>query len=74
MPTSEFFHGVRVFQVGSTTRPVSVNEYSTLGALVVAPDADADVFPEDVVTTIFTNDAAARTALGTGGNVGPSET
>lgn len=69
MPTSEFFHGVRVFQVGSTTRPVSVNEYSTLGALVVAPTADDDVFPEDVVTTIFTNDAAARTALGTGGNV-----
>jgi uncharacterized protein len=69
MPTSEYFHGVRVFKTGETTRPVSVNEYSTIGALVVAPNADADVFPEDVATTIFTNDAAARTALGTGGNV-----
>ncbi len=68
MPTSEFFHGVRVFQVGSSTRPVSVNEYSTLGAVAIAPNADPDVFPPDVVTTVFTNDATARAALGTGGN------
>lgn len=68
MPTSEFFHGVRVFEVGSTTRPVSVNEYSTLGTVAIAPNADPDVFPEDVVTTVFTNDATARAALGTGGN------
>lgn len=69
MPTTEYFHGIRVFKTGETTRPVSVNEYSTVGALVVAPAADDDVFPEDVAVTIFTNDAAARTALGTGGNV-----
>lgn len=68
MPTSEFFHGVRVFEAGSTTRPVSVNEYSTLGTVAIAPNADPDVFPEDVVTTVFTNDATARAALGTGGN------
>lgn len=69
MPTAEKFHGVRVFQTGSTTRPVQVNEYSTLGFVAVAPNADPEVFPAGVATTVFSNDAAARTALGTGGNV-----
>lgn len=69
MATAEYFHGVRVFQVGETTRPISVGEYSTIGAVVVAPAADPDIFPLDTVTTVFSNDTAARTALGTGGNV-----
>lgn len=69
MPTSEYFHGTRVFKTGETTRPISVGEYSTIGAMVIAPNADANVFPEDVVTTIFSNEADKRTALGTGGNV-----
>ena len=68
MPTSEFFHGIRVFQVGSTTRPVAINEYSTLGTVAIAPNADAEKFPEDVAVTVFTNDTTMRTALGTGGN------
>jgi len=69
MPISEYFHGTRVFQAGQTTRPVSVNEYSTLGAVVVAPAADPEKFPLNVVTTMFTNDTEMRTALGAGGNV-----
>jgi len=69
MATAEYFHGTRVFQVGETTRAISVNEYSTIGALVVAPDADPDVYPEDVAVTMFSNDAEMRTALGTGGNL-----
>lgn len=70
MATTEYFHGTRVFETGSTARPVTVNEYSTVGAMVVAPAADDDKFPiggEPV--TIFSNDTAARTALGAGGNV-----
>jgi len=69
MPTTEYFHGTRVFQRGQTTRPVSVGEYSTVGAMVIAPAADPDAFPEDVLTTIFSNDTTMRTALGAGGNV-----
>lgn len=69
MPTSEYFHGTRVFKTGETTRPISVGEYSTIGAMVIAPAADPNVFPEDVVTTIFSNEADKRTALGAGGNV-----
>lgn len=70
MATTEYFHGVRVFEVGSTARPVTVNEYSTIGAMVVAPNADNAKFPVGgVPATIFSNDTAARTALGSGGNV-----
>ncbi|MCA0331924.1 MAG: phage tail protein, partial [Actinobacteria bacterium] len=69
MPTSEFFHGTRVFQVGETTRPISVGDYSTIGAMIVAPDADAAKFPIDQAVTMFSNDADMRTALGAGGNV-----
>ncbi|SFB92434.1 hypothetical protein SAMN05428997_1038 [Bosea sp. CRIB-10] len=69
MAVTEYFHGVRVFEVGSTPRPISVNEYNTVGAMVVAPAADPEVFPEDVVVEGFTNDTAFRQALGTGGNV-----
>jgi phage tail sheath protein FI len=69
MPTTDYFHGTRVFKTGETTRPITVDDYSTVGAVLIAPNADPDVFPEDVATTIFTNDAEARTALGAGGNV-----
>jgi len=69
MPTTEYFHGTRVFQAGQTTRPISVGEYSTIGAPVVAPNADPAKFPEDTVVEMFSNDTAMRAALGTGGNV-----
>lgn len=68
MPTSERFHGTRVFQRGASTRPVAVNEYSTLGTVAIAPNADPEKFPEDMPTTVFTNDVTMRAALGAGGN------
>jgi len=69
MATSEYFHGTRVFKTGEEPRPISTLEYSTIGAIVVAPEADPDVFPEHEPITIFSSDAATVTALGTGGNV-----
>ncbi|MGO4735988.1 phage tail sheath C-terminal domain-containing protein [Bosea sp. 2KB_26] len=69
MATTEFFHGTRVFKVGQTQRPVEVQDYSTLGTVMIAPAADPDVFPLDTPVTVFTNDTVARAAAGTGGNV-----
>lgn len=69
MATTERFHGTRVFKVGQTTRPIEVTDYSTCGAVMIAPNADPDVYPLDTVVTVFTNDTDARTAAGTGGNV-----
>lgn len=69
MATTERFHGTRVFKEGQTARPVEVTDYSTLGTVMVAPNADPDVYPLDTVVTVFTNDTDAIAAAGTGGNV-----
>lgn len=69
MATTERFHGTRVFKEGQTARPVEVTDYSTCGTVMIAPDADPDVFPLDELVTVFTNDTTARAAAGTGGNV-----
>jgi uncharacterized protein len=69
MPLAERFHGTRVFKGPAKARPIATDDYSIIGALVVAPAADAVMFPLDKVVTIFSNDVAARAALGSGGNV-----
>ena len=69
MATTERFHGTRVFKEGQSARPVEVTDYSTCGAVMIAPNADPDFYPLDTLTTVFTNDTAAITAAGTGGNV-----
>lgn len=69
MTLAERFHGTRVFQGPQKARPIATEDYSTLGALVVAPAADAEKYPLNTAVTVFTADSAARAALGTGGNV-----
>jgi phage tail sheath protein FI len=68
MPTTEFFHGTRVFEAGQTTRPISVGEYSTIGAILVSDDADPAKYPLDHPVTVFTNDATMKAAAGVAGN------
>ena len=69
MPLAERFHGTRVFKGPAKARPIATEDYSTIGALVVAPNASATAFPLNTAVTVFTADATARAALGTGGNV-----
>jgi phage tail sheath protein FI len=69
MSLAERFHGTRVFQGPQKARPIATEDYSTIGALVVAPAADAQRYPLNTAVTVFTADAVARAALGTGGNV-----
>ncbi len=69
MPSTEFFHGTRVFQAGETTRPITVDDYSTIGAVLVAPNADPLTFPLDTPVVMFSNDTAKRAAAGSVGNV-----
>lgn len=69
MPLAERFHGTRVFAGAAKARPIATEDYSTIGAVVIAPNADPEAFPLNVATTVFTADATARAALGTGGNV-----
>lgn len=69
MPLAERFHGTRVFKGPTKARPIATEDYSTIGAVVIAPAANATMFPLNTAVTVFTADATARAALGTGGNV-----
>lgn len=69
MATTDYFHGTRVFKAGDTPRTISAEDYSTIGAIIVAPDADPEVWPEDVAQTIFSTETDKIAKLGTGGNI-----
>jgi phage tail sheath protein FI len=69
MPVTEKFHGTRVFKGAQQARPIQTEDYSTIGALVVAPAADAAAFPLNTPVTVFTTDTPKRLLLGAGGNV-----
>jgi uncharacterized protein len=68
MSLAERFHGARVFAGPQKARPIATEDYSTIGAMVVAPNADAVKYPLNTAVTVFTADSVARAALGTGGN------
>lgn len=69
MPAVDFNHGTRVINVGSTPRPIALANMRPIGAIMVAPAADANVFPLNEPVSFFTDDTAKKTAAGTGGNV-----
>lgn len=69
MPLAERFHGTRVFKGPAKARPIATDDYSIIGALMVAPNADPAKFPLNTAVTMFTNDAAMKAAAGIGGNV-----
>lgn len=69
MPAVDFNHGARVIQAGVTPRPVSLANMRPIGAIMVAPNANDDVFPLNKPVAFFSNDTAKKTAAGTGGNV-----
>ena len=69
MPAVDFNHGSRVIQVGQTPRPIALANMRPIGAVMVAPNADPDVFPLNEPVAFFTDDTAKKTAAGTGGNV-----
>lgn len=68
MAVAPFNHGTRVVQAGSDPRPIEVADVSSIGAAVVAPNADPAVFPPDEPVAFFTHEADKITALGEGGN------
>lgn len=67
MGISAFNHGTRVIQVGSEARPMEVADVSTIGAAVIAPGADAKLFPENEPVAFYTHEADKVAALGTTG-------
>jgi phage tail sheath protein FI len=68
MPAVDFNHGARVINVGSTPRPIALANMRPIGAIMIAPNADDDVFPLNTPVAMFSNDTVMKTAAGTGGN------
>ena len=68
MAVAPFNHGTRIIQAGSDPRPIEVADVSTIGAGVIAPNADPKIFPPDEPVAFFTHEADKVAALGTGGN------
>jgi phage tail sheath protein FI len=68
MAVAPFNHGTRVVQAGSEPRPMEVADVSTIGAAVVAPDADPAIFPPDEPVAFYTHEADKIAALGSTGN------
>lgn len=69
MPATDFNHGARVIQAGQTPRPVALANMRAIGAMLVAPAADAAKFPLNEPVSFFSNDTDMKVAAGTGGNV-----
>ena len=67
MPTSTFNHGTRVLRLGDEPRPIEVADYSSIGAVVTAPDADTSIFPPDEPVHFYTHEADKVAALGATG-------
>lgn len=68
MAIAPFNHGTRVVDAGSEARPMEVADVSTIGAAVVAPDADPALFPLDEPVAFYTHEADKVAALGLTGN------
>lgn len=66
MPTAQFNHGTRVIDAGSTSRPLEVSDYSTLGVNFIDQTADNTEFPPDSEPKlIFTHEVEKIAKLGT---------
>ncbi len=66
MSTAQFNHGTRVIDAGSTSRPLEVADYSTLGINFIDSTADSTAFPPDSEPKlIFTHEVEKVAKLGT---------
>ncbi len=66
MTTAQFNHGTRVIDAGSTSRPLEVSDYSTLGLNFIDSTADNAAFPPDSEPKlIFTHEVDKIAKLGT---------
>lgn len=61
--------GIGIQRIDNEPRPASVADMAVIGLVGTAPDADADDFPLNDPVLIFSDDAAAVTALGETGSL-----
>jgi len=61
--------GIGIQRIDNEPRPASTADMAVIGLVGTAPDADVDVFPLNDPILIFSDDAAAITALGETGSL-----
>ena len=61
--------GITINEVSSGALPAQVGDFSTLGMIVTAPDADATAFPLNTPVLVNSNDTALVDKLGETGSV-----
>ena len=66
---SDPIFGIGITRVDNEPRPATTGDLSVAGIVGTAPLANAAVFPLNVPVQVFSDDAAALTALGTGGTL-----
>ncbi len=63
----EFNHGIRLIEDGQASRPLEMFSQTALGAVVTAPDADAQIYPLNEPVLVFTHETDKIQKLGTRG-------
>lgn len=66
---SEPTFGISLTRINNEPRPAVHSDMSVVGIVGTAPDADAAAFPENEAKFVYSDDAAALTALGDSGTL-----
>ncbi|MET3590198.1 phage tail sheath protein FI [Bartonella silvatica] len=61
---TEFNHGIRIIEAGEELRPLAAFDQSAIGAVVTAPDADAQTYPLHEPVLLFTHEIDKIKKLG----------
>ncbi|WP_455466233.1 phage tail sheath C-terminal domain-containing protein [Bartonella sp. B39] len=61
---TEFNHGIRLVEAGEESRPLEMFSQTAIGAVVTAPDADAQLYPLNEPVLIFTHEVDKIDKLG----------
>ncbi|WP_336288657.1 phage tail sheath C-terminal domain-containing protein [Bartonella sp. CB60] len=61
---AEFNHGIRIVEDGEDSRPLATFDQTAIGAVVTAPDADAQIYPLNEPVLLFTHEVDKIKKLG----------
>ncbi|WP_254473799.1 phage tail sheath C-terminal domain-containing protein [Bartonella sp. B1098] len=61
---TEFNHGIRLIEDGQASRPLEMFSQTAIGAVVTAPDADAQTYPLNEPVLVFTHETEKIQKLG----------
>ncbi len=60
---TEFNHGIRIVEAGEDSRPLATFDQTAIGAVVTAPDADAQIYPLNEPILLFTHEVEKQDSV-----------